>query len=69
MGDRACGTAPDLPPVTQGVTPTVTPDAEETSVGIMLLRAELAAKDERLFSGDHPVCRATPDSTFDAETS
>src|SRR3954452_16463299 len=36
------------PPVAAGVTPTVTPDAAETSVAIMLLRAELAAKDERL---------------------
>src|SRR5205085_12420762 len=35
-------------PVAEGVTPTVTPDAAETSVAIMLLRAELAAKDERL---------------------
>src|SRR3954454_5096757 len=36
------------PPVAAGVTSTVTPDAGETSVAIMLLRAELAAKDERL---------------------
>src|SRR3954454_13955697 len=35
-------------PVAAGVTPTVTPDAAETFVAIMLLRAELAAKDERL---------------------
>jgi septal ring factor EnvC (AmiA/AmiB activator) len=35
-------------PVAAGITPTVTPDAAETSVEIMLLRAELAAKDERL---------------------
>jgi hypothetical protein len=35
-------------PVTSGITPTVTLDAAETSVAIMLLRAELAAKDERL---------------------
>jgi hypothetical protein len=36
------------PPVTHGVTPTATPDAAETSIAIMLLRSELAAKDERL---------------------
>src|SRR3954454_2739548 len=36
------------PPVAAGVTPTVTPGAAETSVESMLLRAELAAKDERL---------------------
>jgi predicted RNase H-like nuclease (RuvC/YqgF family) len=35
-------------PVTRGVTSTVTLDAPDTSVEIMLLRAELAAKDERL---------------------
>jgi hypothetical protein len=35
------------PPVAQGVTPTVTPDAEET-VELLLLRQELAAQAERL---------------------
>src|SRR3569833_2856398 len=36
------------PPVAHGVTPTITPDGAETSVEIALLRAELAAKDDRL---------------------
>jgi len=35
------------PPVTEGVTPTTTFEEDETSVEIMLLRADFAAREER----------------------